>query len=407
MISSLPSCGSGPDLPLSGPTEWESGASLPRSWSLLYNLVGYANGGLQPLSTPICHTYNPTQTTPVCHIVKGVEHCSWTITDKGTLQVRFEGTDGVPHVLHTYQLPPATFNCSDQHICQPFTESGFFANRIINAGGLAPLLTQVGGTTTSVDVLNNEGAQILAAEQVQNYRWDANAFTDPNPVLRVDATNLSGAFELLQLLAQTVAPAASLGNQALSDLLYGQDQLPTILTGPNSALAVFQALRDGTGTPTLTGYANVQYGRLAELKNLLTGYLASAQQAATAPGSGAADLPTAEAPAVTYTVLAQLATGAALDIDTVTVNPPGAQTAMVGTAASLQPSASSSAGAAITSWSAAGLPPGLSINPSTGLISGTPTTAGSYPVTVTATDTVGSTVHDSGNATFVWTVRNP
>ena len=32
------------------------------------------------------------------------------------------------------------------------------------------------------------------------------------------------------------------------------------------------------------------------------------------------------------------------------------------------------------------LPPGLSISPTTGQITGTPTTAGSYSVTITATD---------------------
>jgi Putative Ig domain len=45
---------------------------------------------------------------------------------------------------------------------------------------------------------------------------------------------------------------------------------------------------------------------------------------------------------------------------------------------------------------------GLSINSSTGLISGTPTTAGSPSVTVKATDTTGA----SGSATFTWTVTN-
>ncbi|MEV6296813.1 putative Ig domain-containing protein [Streptomyces sp. NPDC051896] len=51
-------------------------------------------------------------------------------------------------------------------------------------------------------------------------------------------------------------------------------------------------------------------------------------------------------------------------------------------------------------YSASGLPTGLSINSSTGLVSGTVSTAGTYQVTVTAKDSTGA----SGSASFTWTV---
>jgi hypothetical protein len=88
--------------------------------------------------------------------------------------------------------------------------------------------------------------------------------------------------------------------------------------------------------------------------------------------------------------------------NTVTVTNPGSQTSTVGTAASLQVSASDSASGQTLTYSATGLPAGLSINSSTGLISGTPTTAGTSSVTVTATDTTGA----SGSASFSWTVNS-
>src|SRR6185437_17078852 len=53
-------------------------------------------------------------------------------------------------------------------------------------------------------------------------------------------------------------------------------------------------------------------------------------------------------------------------------------------------------------YSATGLPAGLSINSSTGLISGTFTTQGTSSVTVIATDGTGA----SGSATFTWTVAS-
>jgi serine protease len=85
--------------------------------------------------------------------------------------------------------------------------------------------------------------------------------------------------------------------------------------------------------------------------------------------------------------------------NTVTVTNPGNQTGTVGVAKSLQMQGSDSGGLALT-WSATGLPAGLAINASTGLISGTPTTAATTTTTVTAHDSTGA----SGNTSFTWTI---
>jgi Putative Ig domain len=55
-----------------------------------------------------------------------------------------------------------------------------------------------------------------------------------------------------------------------------------------------------------------------------------------------------------------------------------------------------------TSYNATGLPAGLSVNTSTGLISGTPTTAGTYSVTISATNSGGT-----GSATLTLTIKPP
>ncbi|WP_434445130.1 S8 family peptidase [Lentzea sp. E54] len=78
-------------------------------------------------------------------------------------------------------------------------------------------------------------------------------------------------------------------------------------------------------------------------------------------------------------------------------NPGNQATALNGTA-NLQLSASG--GTAPYTWSASGLPTGLSIGSSTGVVSGTASVAGTYNVTVTATASAGG----SGSTSFTWTV---
>ena len=86
--------------------------------------------------------------------------------------------------------------------------------------------------------------------------------------------------------------------------------------------------------------------------------------------------------------------------NTVTVVNPGNQSGTVGTPVSLQITATDSQSGQTLTYSATGLPDGLSINASTGLISGTPTTAQTASVTVTVHDTTGA----HGSASFTWTI---
>ena len=86
--------------------------------------------------------------------------------------------------------------------------------------------------------------------------------------------------------------------------------------------------------------------------------------------------------------------------NTVTVTSPGNQSAASGTAiTALQIHATDSATGQTLTYKATGLPPGLSIS-SSGLISGTPSSGGTFTTTVTATDTTGA----AGTTTFTWTV---
>src|SRR5262249_28867791 len=90
------------------------------------------------------------------------------------------------------------------------------------------------------------------------------------------------------------------------------------------------------------------------------------------------------------------------DVTTPAVTNPGAQSGNEGDSVSLQIVASDADGDPLT-FSASGLPTGLSIDTGTGLISGTldGQSAGSHSVTVTASDRSTSDI-----GTFTWTVTD-
>ncbi|HEX4282183.1 MAG TPA: putative Ig domain-containing protein, partial [Solirubrobacteraceae bacterium] len=86
--------------------------------------------------------------------------------------------------------------------------------------------------------------------------------------------------------------------------------------------------------------------------------------------------------------------------DAIALGNPGPQGSTVKKSVSLQINAADTRGAAVT-YTATGLPSGLSINGSTGKITGTPRRIGKSTVTVVVADSVGSTAQ----TTFAWTIE--
>src|SRR6266550_286144 len=80
------------------------------------------------------------------------------------------------------------------------------------------------------------------------------------------------------------------------------------------------------------------------------------------------------------------------------ITSPLTATGQVGVAFSYQITATNSP----TSFNATGLPVGLTVNTTNGLISGTPTTAGTYSVTISATNCGGT-----GSGTLTLTINPP
>ncbi|MGW3451254.1 M4 family metallopeptidase, partial [Streptomyces sp. NPDC001076] len=184
---------------------------------------------------------------------------------------------------------------------------------------------------------------------------------------------------------------------------------------------MFYLLSEGSGSktingvtynsPTSDGVAVAGIGRAAALQiwyKALTSYMTSSTNysaARTAALNAAAALygTSSTQYAGVGNAFAGINVGSHITVPTsgVTVTNPGSQSSTVGTAVSLQISASSTNSGSLT-YAATGLPTGLSINSSTGAITGTPTTAGTYSTTVTVTDSTGAT----GTASFTWTVSS-
>ncbi|MFK0104803.1 putative Ig domain-containing protein [Streptomyces sp. NPDC091217] len=151
------------------------------------------------------------------------------------------------------------------------------------------------------------------------------------------------------------------------------------------------------GTPGTSDYpASYPYSHTSNLYDVTSGSNGSCSTAYFCTAETGYDGPTGWG---TPNGTTAFAAGTSSGGNTVTVTNPGSQSTVTGSSVSLQISATDSASATLT-YSASGLPTGLSISSSTGLISGTASTAGTYSTTVTATDSTGA----SGSASFTWTV---
>ncbi|HEX4724531.1 MAG TPA: putative Ig domain-containing protein [Pseudonocardiaceae bacterium] len=156
-------------------------------------------------------------------------------------------------------------------------------------------------------------------------------------------------------------------------------------------VAAMYALAGANGT---TPAKNIyQHAGTSALNDVTSGADGSCSPAYLCTAEVGYDGPTGEGTPNGLTALTPGTGGTALS-----ANNPGNQTGTVGTAVSLTLSASG--GTAPYTWTATGLPTGLSIS-SAGVISGTPSAAGTFSVT--------ATVHDSASATastsFSWTIN--
>jgi hypothetical protein len=215
-----------------------------------------------------------------------------------------------------------------------------------------------------------------------------------NTVAENQIITMSGSGTLGFLLTSSYGPTSGTGTITYTD---GTTQSYTLSSADwwsstpasGSALAVSTATQNRQGNTSASQSSDI----FSETVPLAAGKtIASVQLPAGNPAASGS-------PALHIFAIATSGSGSTGN--TVTVTNPGSQSTTVGRPVNLQIQATDSAAGQSLTYTATGLPPGLTIS-SSGLISGTPTTVGSYTATVTATDGSGA----AGSASFPWTIAN-
>ncbi|MEU6226053.1 putative Ig domain-containing protein [Streptomyces sp. NPDC047042] len=249
-------------------------------------------------------------------------------------------------------------------------------------------VTAVGGTALTTSS-NSRGwtESVWKTSSTEGTGSGCSAY-DPKPAWQTD----TGCSKRMEADVSAVADPAT--GVAVYDTYGGSGW--AVYGGTSASAPIIAGVYALAGTPGSSDYpAKYPYSHTSNLYDVTSGNNGSCSTSYFCTATTGYDGPTGWG---TPNGTTAFTSGTTSTGNTVTVTNPGSRSTTTGSAVSLQIAATDSAGAALT-YSATGLPTGLSIS-STGLISGTASTAGTYQVTVTASDSTGA----SGSASFSWTV---
>jgi subtilase family serine protease len=326
---------------------------------------------------------------PNCHILL-VEAASPTTSNLGTA-VNTAVSLGAKYVSNSYGGSESTSDPSSDssfynHPGVAVTASSGDSGFGVEYPAASQFVTAVGGTSLS-RASNSRGW----SETAWNGAGAGCSADDAKPSWQHD----SGCSR------RTVADVSAVADPNTGVAVYDTYQTTgwQVFGGTSVASPVIASVYALAGTPAASTYpASYPYAHTSALNDVTSGSDGSCSPSYLCTAGAGYDGPTGLGTPNGVTAFASGGGGG----NTVTVTNPGNQSGTAGTAVSLQIHASDSASGQTLTYSATGLPAGLSINSSSGLISGTPTTAGTSSVTVTATDTTGA----SGSASFTWTVSS-
>ena len=368
--------------------------------SLDYALAGSVSSGTNASAATVTITKTPSNTNPV-PLIKSPLSVSWTIGDaKFFYQIL---ADNVPPVSYdAIGLPTGlTVNKNNGTISGTPTAVGDYTvllKAITATGGFGSANLTISIKPQAAPVVSSP----LTASGTTNVGFSYQIVANGSPVsynatglpagLVVDKTTgaITGTPTASGPSTVTITATNSSNNTGSATLVItiAVGAVPVIsspLTATATAGAAFTYQIVASGNPTSYNATPLPAGLSV---NLATGAISGTP---TTAGTSSVTISAVNAGGTTSATLVITVNTAALPI----ISSVNTAAAVVGTAFSYQITASGSP----TAYSASGLPAGLSVSTTTGIISGTPTAVGSSPVTIGATNSGGT-----GTATLVISV---